>query len=242
MISLYTEAGWEIVTQRAHGLLAGEICARWRKEDQPEQWVETLMATAQHDDVFSEFERRPLITDLGGPINFKMTDFDESAAQEMLDRGITKSRFTALLHARHIHFTHGSDPKASNFLKTLGQLEEQWLSESEIKKTAVDQAYELLEFCDAFSLLICQRAIPPEHRRLEISKGPDAKSYYLYHLDNALAVTPWPFETDHFDIHYESRLIPKLKFSSDASFLKALKAADVKLNSIKISKPLRDKV
>ncbi|RZK60343.1 MAG: DUF3891 family protein, partial [Pedobacter sp.] len=65
MIVQYDEKGWHIVTQRSHGLLAGQICARWKVTDQPEKWVETLIATAEHDDVYNEFERSPLIDENG---------------------------------------------------------------------------------------------------------------------------------------------------------------------------------
>ncbi len=35
MIVNYTEIGWEIILQRAHGSLAAQIAAHWKKEERP---------------------------------------------------------------------------------------------------------------------------------------------------------------------------------------------------------------
>jgi len=234
MIVAYCEEGWEIITQRAHGLLAGQICARWKISDQQGRWVETLMATTEHDDVFNEFDQEELITQQGGPINFKMTSFDEEASEKLLDMALTKSRFIALLLSRHIQFTHGKDPKAKKFMKQLKQKESTWIGEAKSSKKEVNRAYELVEFCDAFSLLICQKQIPPEERKMEISKGPNGKSYSFFEQHGQLIVTPWPFETDQFEITYEIRTVKQLKFSSNETFRSLLRQAPVSLKQLKI--------
>lgn len=77
MIVRYTAKGWEIITQRNHGLLAAEICARWQLTKQPKRWVETLLACAGHHVAYNELESGPLLTQSGGPMNFDMNCFDE---------------------------------------------------------------------------------------------------------------------------------------------------------------------
>lgn len=42
--------GWEIITQRAHALLAAELVAPWKTEEHPPCWVAILAALVQHDD------------------------------------------------------------------------------------------------------------------------------------------------------------------------------------------------
>lgn len=229
MITTYTEKGWQIITQRAHGLLAGQICARWKHKDQPSRWTETLIATAEHDDVFNEFERNPLIDPNGAPINFKETSFSLDAAQCLMDMALTKSRFIALLVNRHIRFTHGDDPLAASFIAALKKQEALWLREAEVEKKELDQAYELLEFCDAFSLLICQSLIPPEGRRIEISCGPDGTSYTLFQNKNHIVVEPWPFSTEKFEVIFETRTINQLKFGGDRQFRMMLKDSPVEI-------------
>lgn len=119
MIVNYKEDGWEMITQRAHALLAAKICAEWRVKDRPSRWTELLIAVAEHDDVFNELERGPLVRENGGPVDFKMTDFDLEASRELMNMALTKSSFMALLISKHIHFTHGEEPRAGEFLATL---------------------------------------------------------------------------------------------------------------------------
>ena len=235
MIVNYTENGWEIITQRVHGLLAGQICARWKISEQPPRWAETLIATTEHDDVFNEFQFGPLLTESGGPMDFKMTCFNEQACRQMIEMALSKSRFIALLFARHIGFTHGSEPAAKPYLKGLKKLGTKWMKEADSNTVEVNLAYELLEFCDAFSLLICQGQIPPEERKLEISKGPNGVSYQFFQKENRLIVMPWPFEIESFDVHYECRILKDLRFKSETEFKKALQNATVELRKLAIS-------
>ncbi|WP_025145466.1 DUF3891 family protein [Pedobacter jeongneungensis] len=232
MIVNYCNSGWEIITQRAHGLLAGQICARWKISDQPSRWVETLIATTEHDDVFNEFSRGPLLCGNGGPLDFKMTSFDITACREMMDKALSKSRFIALLFARHISFTHGSEGAAKRYLAGLKKLEGQWIKEARSSIAEVDRAYSLLEFCDAFSLLICQDQIPPEERRLEISQGPSGNSFQFFQQGQRLVVEPWPFEPDRFEVDYERLSLKEISFENDKVFRKALRKAAVEHRTV----------
>lgn len=240
MIVDYDGIGWRIITQRAHGLLAGKICARWNLKNHSIPWMETLIATAEHDDVYNEFNRDPIIDANGAPINFKATSFDLDASTMLMDMALTKSRFIALLVSRHIAFTHGKDASAKNYIKFLQDKEKIWLKEAGETKTTLNKAYQLLEFCDAFSLLICQNQVPPENRILEISSGPDGEAYTLCEIEGKLVVEPWPFNTDEFDADYEVRILKQLKFASDDEFRGLLKGADVERINITISKKLNN--
>ncbi|HKG05173.1 MAG TPA: DUF3891 family protein, partial [Pedobacter sp.] len=166
MIVNYSSSGWQIVTQRSHGLLAAQICAQWKKDNQPARWVETLIATAEHDDVFNELDNKELIKSQGGPIDFKETSFDQDLSQKLIHMAETKSAYTALLLSRHIQFVHGSDPKSSTFIKQLKEQEADWIKTAACSKAEITSGYALLEFCDAFSLLISQGLIQPEHRKI----------------------------------------------------------------------------
>ena len=146
---------------------------------------------------------------------------------------LTKSRFIALLIGRHIQFTHGSDPNAKPFITNQ---EIKWIKKAGVTKKNVAMAYELLEFCDAFSLLIFQSQIPPEGRRVEISSGPDGTPYVLYQKEEAIIVEPWPFAVDSFSITFEARMIKQLKFRSDAELRSKLKSSAVDTFSLKISR------
>jgi len=233
MIVNYTESGWQIITQRAHGLLAAQICAYWRKDRQPLRWVETLIAVAEHDDVYNEWENADLLNESGGPVNFKQTGFKLEYGQRLIGMAETKSAYIALLISRHIQFVHGDDPMAKTFIKGLKKREGLWLKAAGIDKQEVDQAYELVEFCDAFSLLICQGLVQPEGRKIEISKGPDGKAYEMYASGEGVIVKPWPFEIDSFVICWESRTISQLSFTSVAEFREQVSSAETIAQTLK---------
>jgi len=227
MIVNYTEAGWQIITQRSHGLLAAQLCAQWQTKRRPMRWMETLIATAEHDDVFNEFDNSDLLDANGAPLNFKDTRFEAEMAQRLIDMAATKSTYIALLISKHIQFVYGSDPKATTFIKKLHRLEKKWLNIAGTTATEVSKSYDLLEFCDAFSLLLCQGMIQPESRRIEISTGPDQRHYEMYLKDEKLIVTPWPFETNSFKVGYETRVLKQLSFKNTSEFKSMIKKAEV---------------
>lgn len=190
--------------------------------------MDTLIATAEHDDVYNEFEDDELLNANGGPVNFKMSVFRQDYCEQQVQRALSKSRYITLLIAKHIHFVYGQDPAANTFLKDLTEKEKLWLSETKASQEEIDASYALLEFCDAFSLLICQNLVQPEGRKIEISDGPDRKTYMLSALDDhSLSVHDWPFETDEFTVWYESRTLTQLSFKNVAEFKKALDLAKV---------------
>jgi hypothetical protein len=237
MIVNYVENGWEIITQRAHGLLAAEICLHWKKDKQPARWLETLIATAEHDDVYNEFENEDLLTEQGGPRDFKMTSFDRGDAERLMKMASTKSAYIALLISRHIQFVHGEDAAARAFCELLKTCEKKWLSAAGCTLREIEKSYSLLEFCDAFSLLICQQLIQPEQRSIEISDGPDKKNYHMHATgENCVTVNPWPFEVDAFEVRYESRQLKQLMFSNIAEFRAIIDQVKPENRILKISR------
>lgn len=233
MIVNYTDKGWLIVTQRSHGLLAAQICAHWKKSNQPKRWVETLIATAEHDDVYNEFEDDNLLTENGGPKNFAMTTFRVDYASKLIDMALTKGRYIGLLVARHLQFLHGNDPLAKRFCADLKEKEGLWIKEAQTIPQEINASYALLEFCDAFSLLICQGMVQPEQRKIEISNGPDGVAYELRsNEDGVLMVEPWPFEVPEFKLSFECRVIEQLSFRNVEAFRKVAKGCPVKLQEI----------
>jgi hypothetical protein len=232
MIVRYAKDGWEVITQRAHGLLAAQLAFHWQIKARPGRWVETLLAIAEHDDVEIELDGEELITPVGGPINYSMKNFDESRCGRLTMLTAVKSRYIALLVSLHMEFLYRDEAKTNDkarlFIneqkKTRKILQKGLgLSDKEIKNI-----YYLLEWCDALSLLICQGQMPPENRAVEISTGPDGKSYEMIQLDhNVLTVDPWPFESSHFTVGYEYRSIKQIVFKDSAEFRAAFREAPV---------------
>jgi Protein of unknown function (DUF3891) len=233
MIVNYTEEGWNIITQRAHGLLAMQLGMFWNEKERPKRWAETLIAIAEHDDAEVELDGETLLTKTGGPLNFDMKPFDLEHCTRLYDLVLTKSRFIALLTAYHMNFLYRAEasrnPQCKAFFKMLDEAQAQWSKELEMSTADIKKVYSLLEWCDAFSLLICQDQLQPEKRSVEISQGPDERSYLLHKIDDkTLTVVPWNFCAKEFEVHYEYRCIPQMVFSSGHEFREAFRAAKVK--------------
>lgn len=243
MIVNYKETGWEVITQRAHGIVAAQVAMHWKANERPKRWMETLLAIAEHDDAEVELDGENLLTETGGPLNFSMKRFDLQHCEELAMLTITKSRYIALLASMHMDFLHSNEEQENievrKFLEQQRSLQAHWRHRLGIDKKEAERIYYLLEWCDAFSLLLCRQQIQPEKRGIEISTGPDGKAYQLFELaEGVLTVDPWPFEIDNFSVSYESREINQLKFESSAEFISAFISADVKENVWEISKKL----
>ncbi|QKJ32901.1 DUF3891 family protein [Mucilaginibacter mali] len=232
MIVNYTESGWEIITQRAHGLLAAQIAQQWKHSSRTKRWTELLMAIAEHDDAQIELERDNLLTPQGGPVDFKMKVFEQRHCTQTMDFALSKSRYIALLCSLHLDFVYGAEclhhAQGREFLQEQKKLQKRWQKELGMSLAEAQRDYRLLEWCDALSLLLCQRENQPEARAVEISKGPDRRNHQLIEFaDQTLTVRPWPFERSGFTLNFETRLIPQLAFKNAAEFRSAFLEAEV---------------
>ena len=241
MIVNYTEKGWEIITQRAHGLLAAQVVMQWRIKDRPERWIETVLAIAEHDDASIELEADDLLTPQGGPVNFKMKKFEEDHCRRLQDLSSSKSRYIGLLTSMHMVFLHTKEaktnPEAKKYLKGQERLQAKWLKELNISKEEASRIYGLMEWCDAFSLLLCLHEVQPENRVIEVSQGPDDKQYKLLQKDNgSLSIQPWPFEVTNFKLNIEYRIINQLQFKDANEFKAEFLKAEVKEKVWKMEK------
>jgi hypothetical protein len=141
----------------------------------------------------------------------------------------------------HMDFLHRDEEKdnseAHKFLEHQRVLQAQWREELGIDKKEAERIYYLLEWCDAFSLLLCRQQVQPEKRGIEISTGPDGTVYQLFKIEEGvLTVEPWPFDSGTFSVAFESREIQQLKFESSSEFRTAFMQAPVKETIWKLAK------
>ncbi|MEO6820729.1 MAG: DUF3891 family protein, partial [Ginsengibacter sp.] len=246
MIVTYKEDGWHVVTQRSHGILAAQICTNWQVKDRPERWIETIIAIAEHDDAEVELDGENVLTPQGGPLNYDMKIFDLAHCEKLSTLTQTKNRYIALLTSLHMEFLYREEAVDNsvcrNFLKSQASLQDKWRKELKITEAESLRIYNLMEWCDAFSLLLCQNRLQPEKRKLEISTGPDKKMYYLLQIsDETITVDPWPFKAKNFKVTFEYRVIKQLQFGSSADFRKAFLEAPVTEQIWNVSKQVSKK-
>ena len=124
MIVNYTPEGWEIITQRAHGLLAAQIASHWKFTYPPNRRLDTILAIAEHDDTGIEFDQQHLLTPAGGPVHYAMRGFDPGHCRQLMLASRAKSRYFTLLNAMHLIFLYGKlkTPDAKAFIRETRQL------------------------------------------------------------------------------------------------------------------------
>lgn len=224
MIVNYTEQGWEIFSQRSHGILAAAIASEWSHKVRTKRWVETLLAIAEHDDGQVELESPDLLTAQGGPLDFSMRKMEYEHCECSMTRAFNKSTYIALLCSTHLDFLckggNAADKAVVDFMSVQHQQRREWMKLLHMSAQELERDYRLLEWCDALSLLLCQNALQPEGRGMEVSTGPDGVLHQLLNKDGKLSVDPWPFELDELEFSCEYRVIDQLTFKNAAEFKK----------------------
>ena len=246
MIVISHQKGWKIINQRSHGLLAAMLAFQYDIDLPNEIMVPTLIAIAEHDDGVEETSENRNLTDAGAPRHFQVSaDSEKSDLKQQLnvmEISSSKSQINALLTSMHMKFLYqdnksGQDKKLDSFLKEQEKYRKDILKDLDIDKKFADRLYRFVEWCDAFSLLICMDKIQEEGRKMEISQSPDGvMSQTFYKGPNEITVEPWPFKTSNFKVFYEYKILEQLKFNSIEEFNKICKEAPVQREEFILSK------
>lgn len=220
--------GWKIITQRSHGLLAAMLAYQFDIDLPNEIMVPTIIAIAEHDDGIAETMASKNLTDAGAPRHFLVDDdsniIDLQQQMNVMEIAASKSQINALLTSMHINFIFddkkgGADKDLNAFLKSEEKNRKNILKELKMDLKYAERLYRFVEWCDAFSLLICMDKIQPEGRKMDISQKPDGKiNQTFYKSENIISVDPWPFTIDTFKVFYEYKIVEQLHFKSVKEF------------------------
>lgn len=246
MIVTSHKDGWEISTQRSHGLLAAMLAYQYAIDLPNELMVPTLIAIAEHDDGVNETKDQNNLTPAGAPRHFQVDDgsdeIDLKQKRSVMELSSAKSQLNALLTSLHQSFLINAEDrkkskKLDNFMKEQEGLQNEILKALDMSRKEADRIYRFVEWCDAFSLLICMNKIQPEGRKMEISESPDGEmSEVSYKPNGELTVEPWPFKQDEFKVFYEYKILKQLKFESIEELNDACKKAEVHRKEFTLSK------
>lgn len=237
MIVSSHQKGWKIITQRSHGLLAAMIAYQYNIDLPVEIMIPVLVAIAEHDDGVTETLADQNLTEAGAPRSFTIADGNNKTnltpLLSIMEIGNSKSQLNGLLTSLHIKFLYDGDKRKTdkeldNFLKKQEKYRRTGLKNLNIGKKYGDWLYKLLEWSDAFSLLICLDKIQSEGRKMEISESPDGDMNMVYYKPNKdICVEPWPFKTTSFNVFYEYRILEQLQFKSIENFNEVCEATIV---------------
>lgn len=234
MIVTQTDTGWQVINQQAHGLLAVQAALHWRVDKRPAHWVETLIALTEHDDGQDPWEDRNHLTTAGAPLHFQILEYSVPQCRKMIQIGLQKSRWNALMMSMHTSFLYepkrGQNAELDEFLDQQRDNQRKWRKQCRATQPEATYAYEFVQWCDALSLVLCMDQLPPEGRRLEVSVGPDGVSYFiLQRTDGSVGMEPWPFDTTEFSVHVETFQLNQLVFKNDKELYNAMQDAPVEV-------------
>jgi len=246
MIVTSHQKGWKIINQRSHGLLAAMLAYQYDIDLPNDVMVPTLIAIAEHDDGVQETTQNKNLTEAGAPRHFKVSDESKKAdlTQQLnvMEISSSKSQLNALLTSLHLKFLYsshkdGEDKELDAFLRDQEKPRKDALKDLDIGKKYADRLYRFVEWCDAFSLLICMDKIQPEGRKMEVSQSPDGDmNQTFYKPNNEITVEPWVFRNDTFKVFYEYKILEQLKFNSIEEFDKVCKATPAQREEFIFSK------
>lgn len=236
MIVTQTDRGWQIINQQAHGLLAVQIALHWQTDKRPAHWPEILVALTEHDDGQDPWTGRNHLTTAGAPLHFQILQYSVEQCKRMIEIGLQKSRWNALMMSMHTSFLYepqrGTDPAMDEFLDQQVDNQKKWRRQYKATKTEVNYGYGFLQWCDALSLVLCLGQVPPDERRLEVSVGPDGVSYFIFQrTDDSLSLDPWPFDKPELTVHVETFRLNRLVFEDDKDLYNAMQDAPVVVTS-----------
>lgn len=234
MITHLIDAGWEVIHQPAHALLAFQLALPWQPNKRPSHWPETLSALLEHDDGQDPYEGRNHLTASGAPKPFQVLEYSVHQMRSMVSIALQKSRWNALMVSMHASFLYeekrGQEAALDEFLDQQKANQQSWRRQYGLNKAAAQYAYDFVQWCDAFSLILCQQQVPPEGRRLEVSAGPDGLPYYVWQRpDGSLGLDPWPYVDDQITVRVEYNTLTQLAFPDDQALYNVLQSAPVQV-------------
>lgn len=246
MIVISHQKGWKIINQRSHGLLAAMLAYQYAIDLPNDIIVPALIAIAEHDDGVEETTEQRNLTEMGAPRHFMVSDgsskFDLTQKVSVMEISSSKSQLNALLTSLHMKFLYSgeqrkADKDLDDFLKDQEKFRACILKDLKIDKKYADRLYRLMEWCDAFSLLICMDKIQPEGRKMEISMSPDGEVNQTFYTPNEeISVEPWCFKNNKFSVFYEYKIIEQLKFNSIEEFNAVCKSTPVQRQEFMVCK------
>ncbi|GAB4028057.1 DUF3891 family protein [Spirosoma koreense] len=241
MIVTQTDTGWQVINQQAHGLLAVQLALHWPLANRPVHWAETLIALTEHDDGQDTWEGHNHLTKAGGPLHFQILQYSMAQCRNLIQIGLQKSRWNALLMSMHTSFLYepkrGTDKELDTFLDQQTANQTHWRKQWKASKAEAQYAYAFLQWFDALSLILCMEQLPPDERRLEVSVGPDGISYYILQRRNgSVCIDPWPFDTAEFSVHVETFQLQQLVFKDDKELYTLMQSAPIELKEWKFEK------
>lgn len=238
------------VHQTTHGLMAAQFCRHWGNVDfaTPQPYTPVMMAIAQHDNGWYEWELAPRLCVDGFPMDF-MTHTHQTEKTILWQRGIDRvwaqHPYAALLVSRHASilyekFLDQGAYEGENRRAVIGFLADQKGMMERARRLLggdldllaamqpefIETNTRLLQFGDQASLQISvpwSAETTLTHCPLDYT-GATVEMRMRYN-DQTISFDPWPYGVDQFEVTLEGYLIEGDHFADEADYHRALAEA-----------------
>lgn len=238
------------VHQTTHALMAAQFCRFWGNDDfaAPRPYMSIMMAIAQHDNGWTEWEAAPRLRQDGFPMDF-MTFTDQAEKTRLWQRGIDRvwaqHPYAALIVSRHAAilyeafqaenaYDEGNAQEVNRFLADQRQLlrkarhlfagDVEFLAA--LQREVIETNTRLLQFGDHASL---QVSVPWSSETLLAHcpvdySGAETEIHMCYD-ERTITFNPWSFGVDMFEVTLEGYLLEQDHFADETDYHGALSAA-----------------
>lgn len=237
------------IAQPDHARLAGAMAEAWGNERafRPEPWKPVEVATARHDDGWSEWEKAPTLRTDGTPTDFITISMEDRI--EIFERCvdlIDDDRHAAVLVSMHVIglFLGRMEPKrnkmidnlqgemrkkADDFIASQHAWQKQAMEGLDLKNLMLQ--YRLLETFDRLSLAFCMQPLERISNLVfdyvPLEPGNPVSKITLNVTDGRIVLDPYPFREDQLEMSVEGSLLDGANFEDVESFRKALSDAPI---------------
>lgn len=235
------ESHFEIIFQRAHGLLAAKIASHLKASFWPgdKLKLETLVAIADHDDGRKGWAGDFHINEKGHPKSYQEFTFDYDQAVRISHTAACKSTWVALLISKHLEelYKNVDEIKAKNFIAEQRSRQKLFLGQISMDAKEAGNYYSILKWSDELSLRICQNKLPCKDQKEYLAILPHVEDTFLTNNKGEYMHLPWVFDRHPLTIEVEYRNIPHRIYKNDDDLRSTLNQAQVKSKSVCFHKP-----
>jgi len=261
MIRRPFEKGWLLIPQPAHAALSGVLAGQWGNRDfaPPEPRASVLLAAAEHDGGWAEWEAGPGLNASGEPGHFTEMDVEEHLRiwRQGVGRMVGRDPYAALLVSLHGAGLYRGEldgardtPEARLQVEAfLGEqtdlqrqirrsLREDPVYAQAVEETALAHNARLIQVWDYLSLLLCCGR--PETQIIGAAPGRSAGERVdlaLHPRDEfTLRLKPYPFRESPLSLSVKGRVVRRGPFADREAFLKVFHEAPEETLTFKIER------
>lgn len=235
------------IHQTSHALMAEQFCRHWGNADfaHPLPNEATMLAIAQHDNGWYEWELHPRLRSDGYPMDF-IHDTDLLGKVRLWRRGVARvyaqHPYAALLVGHHAALLYGND--LPNLSGDLREAVAEFMADQQrlldvvrhayanddgygafLTDDAVDANTRLLQFGDRASLQV----IMPWATQHQLFNCPltvqERITVEMRYSAHEITFAPWPFGVDCFAVEIQGKLLSERHFTNEETYHAALAEA-----------------